>query len=114
MIAAKPLSRSFTYNGVKLPDPDPRMTAEEVKSLYSHQYPELATAAITGREASGEQCSTASSERLGRRGNPETDIVLTMCAHDCTLNVRTHKRRSRCVKQQPSPKRPAVRISICA
>ena len=49
MIEAKPLSRSFTYNGVKLPDPDPRMTAEEVKSLYSHQYPELATAAITGR-----------------------------------------------------------------
>jgi hypothetical protein len=38
MIEAKPLSRSFTYNGVKLPDPDPRMTAEEVKSLYSHQY----------------------------------------------------------------------------
>jgi len=35
MIEAKPLSRSFTYNGVKLPDPDPRMTAEEVKSLYS-------------------------------------------------------------------------------
>jgi PRTRC genetic system protein C len=47
MIEAKPLSRSFTYNGVKLPDPDPRMTAEEVKSLYSHQYPEFATAAIT-------------------------------------------------------------------
>lgn len=43
---AKPLSRSFTCNGVKLPDPDPRMTAEGVKSLYSHQYPELATAAI--------------------------------------------------------------------
>ena len=33
MIEAKPLSRSFTYNGVKLPDPDPRMTAEEVKVL---------------------------------------------------------------------------------
>ena len=27
MIEAKPLSRSFSYNGVKLPDPDPRMTA---------------------------------------------------------------------------------------
>jgi len=52
MIEAKSLSRSFTYNGVKLPDPDPRMTPEEVKAVYSHQYPELATAAITGHSVS--------------------------------------------------------------
>jgi len=32
MIETKVLARSFTYNGVKLPDPDPRMTPEEVKS----------------------------------------------------------------------------------
>jgi PRTRC genetic system protein C len=38
MIDAKVLSRSFTYNGVKLPDPDPRMTPEEVNNIYSHQY----------------------------------------------------------------------------
>jgi PRTRC genetic system protein C len=69
MIEAKPLSRNFTYNGLKLPDPDPRMTAEEVKSLYSHQYPELATAAIAGRKHPVSTCSTASSERLGQRGS---------------------------------------------
>jgi PRTRC genetic system protein C len=50
MIDAKVLSRSFTYNGVKLPDPDSGMTPEDVKAAYSHQYPELATAAITGRK----------------------------------------------------------------
>jgi PRTRC genetic system protein C len=55
MIDAKVLSRSFTYNGVKLAEADPRMTPEDVKAAYSHQYPELATAAITGPEASGEQ-----------------------------------------------------------
>jgi PRTRC genetic system protein C len=81
MIEAKTLSRSFSYNGVKLPDSDPRMTAEEVKSLYSHQYPELATAAITRPEASGERCSTASSERLERRGKFRN--------RHCIDNVRT-------------------------
>ncbi len=30
MIDAKVMSRSFTYNGLKLPDPDPRMTPEVV------------------------------------------------------------------------------------
>lgn len=68
MIEARPLSRSFSYNGVKLPDPDPRMTAEEVKSLYSHQYPELATAAITGPEASGEQMQYSFVRAIGTKG----------------------------------------------
>ena len=54
MIDAKVLSRSFSYNGVRLPDPDSRMTPEGVKNFYSNQYPELATAAITGPEASGD------------------------------------------------------------
>ena len=66
MIEAKPLARSFSYNGVELPDP--RMTAEEVKSLYSHQYPELATAAITGPEASGEHLHYSFVRAIGTKG----------------------------------------------
>ena len=68
MIEAKTLSRSISYNGVKLPDPDPRMTAEEVKSLYSHQYPELATAALTGPEASGEHLQCSFVRAIGTKG----------------------------------------------
>ncbi|HKV78816.1 MAG TPA: PRTRC system protein C [Candidatus Sulfotelmatobacter sp.] len=68
MIDAKPLSRSFTYNGVKLPDPDAKMTLEEVKNLYSHQYPELATAAITGPEATGEQLLYSFVRAIGTKG----------------------------------------------
>ena len=48
------MSRSFSYNGVKLRTRTPGLTAEEAKTIYSNQYPELATAAITGPEASGE------------------------------------------------------------
>jgi PRTRC genetic system protein C len=68
MIDAKVLSRSFTYNGVKLPDPDPKMAPEEVKAAYSHQYPELATAAITGPEASGEQLAYSFVRAIGTKG----------------------------------------------
>jgi PRTRC genetic system protein C len=68
MIDAKVLSRSFTYNGVKLPDPDPRMTPEDVKAAYSHQYPELATAALTGPEASGEQLIYSFVRAIGTKG----------------------------------------------
>jgi PRTRC genetic system protein C len=68
MIETKVLARSFTYNGVKLPDPDPRMTPEEVKIIYSHQYPELATAAITGPEPSGEQLQYSFVRAIGTKG----------------------------------------------
>jgi PRTRC genetic system protein C len=68
MIDAKALSRSFTYNGVKLPDPDPRMTPEEVKIIYSHQYPELATAAITGPEAARDQLQYSFVRAIGTKG----------------------------------------------
>jgi len=68
MIDANALPRSFTYNGVRLPDPDPRMTPEEVKSMYSHQYPELATAAITGPEASGDHLQYNFVRAIGTKG----------------------------------------------
>ncbi|MFN9298023.1 MAG: PRTRC system protein C, partial [Acidobacteriota bacterium] len=38
------MTRLFTFNGIRLPDPNPSMTVDEVKALYSAQYPELATA----------------------------------------------------------------------
>jgi PRTRC genetic system protein C len=44
------------------------MTAEVVKSLYSHQYPELATAAITGPEASGEHLLYSFVRAIGTKG----------------------------------------------
>ncbi len=68
MIEARVLSRGFSYNGVKLPDPDPRMTPEEVKNVYSNQYPELATAAITGPEASGDHLQYSFVRAIGTKG----------------------------------------------
>lgn len=68
MIDAKVLARSFTYNGVKLPDPDPRMTPEEVKGIYSHQYPELTTAAIAGPEAAGDHLQYNFVRAIGTKG----------------------------------------------
>jgi PRTRC genetic system protein C len=68
MIEANVMSRSFTYNGVKLPDPDPRMTPDEVKNIYSNQYPELATAAISGPEASGDHLQYSFVRAIGTKG----------------------------------------------
>jgi PRTRC genetic system protein C len=42
------LGRVFLFNGMKLPDPNPDFTVEQVRDIYVNTYPELATAAIEG------------------------------------------------------------------
>ena len=49
------LSRIFEFNGVRLPDPAPNLSVEDVRAVYAHQYPDIATAAITGPEAVGDK-----------------------------------------------------------
>jgi PRTRC genetic system protein C len=63
-----PLSRVFEFNGVRLPDPDPKLTVEEIRSLYSHEYPDIATASITGPEAVGDKLRYQFTRAIGSKG----------------------------------------------
>jgi PRTRC genetic system protein C len=51
---ASAMRREFSFLGIRLPDPDSRMTVEDVRGVLSMQYPEIATAAISGPEAVGD------------------------------------------------------------
>ncbi len=51
------LTRFFEVNGRKLPDPNPQLTVEEVRTLYTHEFPDIATASITGQEVIGDKCA---------------------------------------------------------
>ena len=44
--------RTFSYNGLHLPDPDSRLTPEQVRDFYASAYPEITTASVEGPEAS--------------------------------------------------------------
>jgi PRTRC genetic system protein C len=68
MLQASPLKRSFSFQGLKLPDPNPKLTAEEVRPFYSAQYPDLATAAITGPEAVGDKLIFRFERSIGTKG----------------------------------------------
>ena len=62
------LKRSFSFNGLKLPEPDEQMSVEEVKSFYANQYPELTTAAISGPEIVGKSIQYTFSRAIGTKG----------------------------------------------
>ena len=63
-----PLSRVFEFNGVRLPDPDPKLSVEDVRTLYAQQFPDIATAAITGPEAVGDKLRYQFTRAIGSKG----------------------------------------------
>ena len=65
---SRPLSRHFEFNGVRLPDIDEKLSPEEIRTLYSHQYPDIATASITGPEAVGDKLVYRFSRAIGTKG----------------------------------------------
>jgi PRTRC genetic system protein C len=62
------MTRVFQFNGIRLPDPNPGMSVDEVKALYAAQYPELATAVVNGPEAAGDKMRYTFDRAIGSKG----------------------------------------------
>ena len=66
------LKRVFVYkkNGkdIKLTDPDPSMTADQVLSFYSGTYPEMTTASVTGPEFKADTLEYTIKSVVGTKG----------------------------------------------
>ena len=43
-VKAEELVREFHYNGIRIPDPGPELSVEQVRDLLTPQFPEIATA----------------------------------------------------------------------
>lgn len=67
-ITVTKMTRIFQFNGIRLPDPNPSMTVDEVKALYAAQYPELATAVVNGPEAVGDKMRYTFERAIGSKG----------------------------------------------
>ena len=62
------LLREFFYNGVRIPDPGPDMTVEQVRDLLTPNYPDIATATLTGPEDTGSALRYTFSRAIGSKG----------------------------------------------
>jgi len=67
-LQAEVLLREFNYNGVRIPDPAPQMSVEQVRDLLTPTYPEIATATLTGPEDTGTTLRYTFSRAIGSKG----------------------------------------------
>lgn len=62
------LIREFAYNGMTLLDPGVAFSPDDVKDVYSAQYPELTTATVDGPEITGETARYTFVRAAGAKG----------------------------------------------
>ena len=67
-IAIQKLTRKFTFNGANLPDPGEAFSPEEVKEIYSNQYPDLSTAIVNAPTISGDVATYTFTRNVGTKG----------------------------------------------
>lgn len=67
-MTVKPMRRVFEYAGVCFEDPNSAMSVEQVRGLLATQYPEIATAALTGPETVGDKCVYRFERAIGTKG----------------------------------------------
>ena len=67
-LKAEALLREFHYNGIRIPDPGPELTVDQVRDLLTPNYPEIATASVSGPEATGSVLRYIFSRAIGTKG----------------------------------------------
>lgn len=58
MIEVESINRVFKFNGVTLPDPNPTLSIDMVRSVYAAQYPELGSATVQSEIKGNKQMVT--------------------------------------------------------
>jgi len=62
------LPREFYYQGSRIPDPNAKMSVDEVRELLTPACPEIATATLTGPEDTGTALRYTFARAIGSKG----------------------------------------------
>ena len=73
------MARIFVYDNRQFPDPDPKLSVEEVRRQFAEFFPELANAE-TREEKRGDDTVYTFSKRIGTKGKRKSpDIAAILC-----------------------------------
>lgn len=75
------LTREFKYNSVKLADPSPAFTLQQVRDFYANIYPEIINADIEGPEQVGDKHVYTFRRAVGTKGGLLRDATERVSAH---------------------------------
>ncbi|MEJ8838156.1 PRTRC system protein C [Ramlibacter sp. AN1133] len=92
------ITRSFRYNSVTLPDPNPALDPEQIREFYAAQYPELNNAVVEGPVTSNAVATYTFIRAAGAKGASPKErtardvIEATLSgADDCDAQALLHQ-----------------------
>jgi len=89
------LIREFTYNGVKLADPNTTFTLVQVRDFYATVYPELINAEIEGPANVGAKATYGFRHAVGTKGGsgstPPKRVQFLDCELELVMNLLTDR-----------------------
>jgi PRTRC genetic system protein C len=62
------ITRKFQYNGITLPDPNARLSTDDVRGFYAAQYPELNNSVVEGPVTKGNVSTYTFARAAGAKG----------------------------------------------
>ncbi|AXC15449.1 hypothetical protein ACPOL_6205 [Acidisarcina polymorpha] len=62
------LLREFYYNAIRIPDPGPHLSVDQVRDLLTPRFPEIATASVQGPEDVGNALRYKFVRAIGEKG----------------------------------------------
>lgn len=71
------MARIFCYDNREFPDPDPKLSVEDVRRQLADFFPELANAE-TRQETRGDDTLYTFSKRIGTKGRRSPDVVVIL------------------------------------
>ncbi len=69
------LHREFYYNGIRIPDPGPGLSVDQVRDLLTPNYPEIATASVSGPTPLQPSSSRCLAREQARNPWPQTSCL---------------------------------------
>ena len=68
------ITRSFKYNSVTLPDPNPALGPDQIREFYATQYPELNNAVVEGPVTKNAVATYTFTRAAGAKGELEAAV----------------------------------------
>lgn len=113
---AQALIREFKYNSVKLADPSPDFTLQQVRDFFANVYPEIINADIEGPQLIGDKHAYTFRRAVGTKGggvlraaferaqaragaeSPSTRMIMDLAALDKIGGLRTTARAASMIR----------------
>lgn len=88
-LVAQTLMRRFRYNGITLADPAPEKSVDQIRVLFSYQYPELLNSTVEGPVTKDGVCTYTFLRAVGSKGVTQMQAIKALACGELRMDCKS-------------------------